>query len=646
LVVATLRAEEFSSDHPLTALLAALRRAAQLSELALGPLSADETASLAALTVEQALTPQQSIRLYQETEGNPLFVVEMARYGLDTGEQGMETPDQPAPQHPVVPVPPSLPPKIHAVLHARLAQLSPEARELVGLAATIGREFTFPVLASASDQGGDALVRSLDELWQRHIVREQGVAGYDFTHDKLREVAYTSQSAARRRLLHRRVAEALEVVHGTTLDAVSGQIAAHYELAGLFERAVPYYRHAADAARQLYANLDAIRYCRRALALLEGPAAPSPALAAELHERLGDILHWTARYDEARVAFQQAVAAIPAAESVSQAQLHRKIGNSWRDQYRYPEALLAYADAERALGAVPSEPSPEWWQAWIQVQLEINLVHYWLGQVSESDRLRVRLQPAVEQHGTPGQRAVYFQNIVWIEFRRNHSVATAETVALIKAALAAQQETGNQAGIPAAQFGVGFALLWSGDPQGAMDSLQMALRQAEQTGDMSLQARCLTYLTVALRQCLQIEETQRYAERSLEVATAAHMPEYIAIAKANQAWAAWHVGDLIQTQELGRAALELWRQLPVGHASAPFQWLALWPLIARALRDGELSLAVDHARALLDPTQQRVPDALSASLERATQAWESGAPESARAVLHQSLALAQQMRYL
>jgi hypothetical protein len=106
--------------------------------------------------------------------------------------------------------------------------------------------------------------------------------------------------------------------------------------------------------------------------------------------------------------------------------------------------------------------------------VEINLV-YWLGQVSESDRLRVRLQPAVEQHGTPGQRAVYFQNIVWIEFRRNHSVATAETVALIKAALAAQQETGNQAGIPAAQFGVGFALLWSGDPQGAMEPLQIAL---------------------------------------------------------------------------------------------------------------------------------------------------------------------------
>ena len=52
---------------------------------------------------------------------------------------------------------------------------------------------------------------------------------------------------------------------------------------------------------------------------------------------------------------------------------------------------------------------------------------------------------------------------------------------------------------------------------------------------MSLRARCLTYLTIAYRQCAQVEETRHYAARNLEVATLAHMPEYIAMAKANQA---------------------------------------------------------------------------------------------------------------
>ena len=134
--------------------------------------------------------------------------------------------------------------------------------------------------------------------------------------------------------------------------------------------------------------------------------------------------------------------------------------------------------------------------------------------------------------------------------------------------------------------------------------------------------------------------------RSLEVATVAHMPEYVGIAKANQAWLAQRAGDRGLAQELGDAALELWHQLPAGHASAPFQWLARWPLIAVALREEQVSLAIDNARALLDPGQQRLPNALAASLEQAIQAWDGGTPESACALLRQSLALAQQLHYL
>ncbi len=92
----------------------------------------------------------------------------------------------------------------------RLGQLSPAARELAGLAATIGRAFTFPVLQAAGNGDEDDLVRGLDELWQRRIVRERGADAYDFSHDKLREAAYAALSPARRRLLHRQVAQALE----------------------------------------------------------------------------------------------------------------------------------------------------------------------------------------------------------------------------------------------------------------------------------------------------------------------------------------------------------------------------------------------------------------------------------------------------
>lgn len=60
------------------------------------------------------------------------------------------------------------------VIQARLAQLSNEARELAGLAATIGRQFSLAVLSHASQHPEETLVRALDELWQRRIVREVG----------------------------------------------------------------------------------------------------------------------------------------------------------------------------------------------------------------------------------------------------------------------------------------------------------------------------------------------------------------------------------------------------------------------------------------------------------------------------------------
>ena len=349
LVVGTARAEGFGGvtdgvahdgdDHPLTALMSALHGDGQLTELELGPLDAGETASLAAFMAERDLTSEQAARLFQETEGNPLFVVETLRFGLETRDQGSETGGGRAVQQSPIRNLPSLPPKVHAVLQSRLSQLSANARALAGLAAAIGREFTWPVLAHASDQDEQALVHSLDELWQRRIVRDipgRDTPAYDFTHDKLREVAYNSQSATRRRLLHQRIAQAMESVHGPALDAVSGQIATHYELAGRFEQAIPHYQRAAAVAQRVYANADAIRTYRRALALLatsgQATSGQDQGTAARLHEGLGDIWHWTCQYEQARADFRQALDVTPQLEAIHRARLLRKIGNTWREQ--------------------------------------------------------------------------------------------------------------------------------------------------------------------------------------------------------------------------------------------------------------------------------------------------------------------------
>jgi eukaryotic-like serine/threonine-protein kinase len=188
--------------------------------------------------------------------------------------------------------------------------------------------------------------------------------------------------------------------------------------------------------------------------------------------------------------------------------------------------------------------------------------------------------------------------------------------------------------------------LWSGDPLGALEPLQAALAIAEQTGDLSLQARCLTYLAIAQRQCRRVAEAEQAAMRSLAAATAAHMPEYIGTAQANLAWVAWKTGTFEQARRHGSAALEAWQQLPTAHGSVQIQWTALCPLIVLALDAGEIASAIDYVRRLLDPAQQRLPDALTTLFEQALLAWEHDDPEQVLPLLQQATALAQQLHYL
>ena len=135
------------------------------------------------------------------------------------------------------------------MLVGRLLQISDSARGFVELAATIGREFTLDLLIGVSNTDAESAVRALDELWHKRIMREHGTNSYDFTHDKLREVAYGEISAPQRRMLHSRVAQALETIHADDLDGVSGS----HPTAGVraVRQALPWYQRAAAVAQRL-----------------------------------------------------------------------------------------------------------------------------------------------------------------------------------------------------------------------------------------------------------------------------------------------------------------------------------------------------------------------------------------------------------
>ena len=654
LLIGTVRAEEIRPGHPLVALLDALQRDGLVTEVTLGPLTTTETTSLAEHIMGHHLDPALANTLYHETEGNPLFVVEMARAGT-VGQREREDADAISPR-PLLTHPASaLPPVVQTVLATRLAQLTPVAHDMANVAAVIGREFPVSVLARASGESDETVVRGLDELWQRRIVREQGAGAaetYDFSHDKLREQIYESLSPAYRRLLHRHVAEAFKAVYGEDQDAVSGQIAAHYEHGGLHAQAIPYYHRAGEATRRLYANAEAIHAFERAAALLDAHA-PEQArqdwpweTAAQVYESLGDVSTELGCAQEASQAYHHAMTCVPEQARLWQARLHRKTASSWNHASTNPHDLFpvtarqAFQDAERILTQAADPSSPVWRQEWIELQF----AQIWPLRWSADDMTATidKARPIVEQHGTEEQREFLAYAIATRDFIRNRYVTTMseQKMSSRRAAIAAIQQTGNKSKLGVYHLAFGIALLCSGHLDEAEEQLGQALRVGEQIGGARLQARCLTFLPFIFRRRGQVEQVRRILTQAQVIGAARNN----SILTGHRAWVAWRDGNLAEAEIAGRTSVE--EEPYQQRESNLFQWVGRWPLIGVALAQGKIAAAMNDARLLLDPSQQPPPEHMGALLEAALCAWDAGQQEEAHTLLQQAVPLAEQGGYL
>ena len=257
--------------------------------------------------------------------------------------------------------------------------------------------------------------------------------------------------------------------------------------------------------------------------------------------------------------------------------------------------------------------------------------------------MAARAQPAAERYGTPVLRAWLILALVGTAMRRDRYAIADETLALARAAEAACQEARNPFHIALSHLALGWCYLLRGEPLDAERDLQAMLALTERTGDVHNRVYALTWLTVVRRMRGQVDAVRDYAARTLEAATTAHMPEQVALAQANQAWVAWREGNLAEAEELGQAAIRSWQRSQWAYA---FQWTALWPLLVVALEKDRVPEALDHARALLDPQQQRLPGELEAALERSIQVGDEGPPEKVRPCLQQAIDLAQVLGYL
>jgi tetratricopeptide (TPR) repeat protein len=278
LVALTMREEELLDAAAVRRTLEELRRDGHAVEVTLAPLSGEETAILVR-SLSKVGTDDEALRTLQAnvwriSEGNPFMIIEACRALAHAPALGSATL--------------SLPERVREVIAARLERLGDHALQLAEVGAVIGRAFDFGLLQRSSMLDERDAATATEELVRRRIFHGVGEQ-LDFTHDRIREVVYARLLSARRRLLHRDVAAAIESLPAEDVAEQTERLAHHALRGDLLDTAVTYLRQASLRAVARSANREAVAHLEQALDTLrrlpETPAAAELAIDLRLELR-------------------------------------------------------------------------------------------------------------------------------------------------------------------------------------------------------------------------------------------------------------------------------------------------------------------------------------------------------------------------
>jgi adenylate cyclase len=613
------------------------------------PLTGDESRSL----FEQILkidNEQTRNLILDRAEGNPFFLEELIRSLIDSGAL-ISGGDRLVPAREIGAL--DVPETLQSTLMTRIDRLNAPIKSTLQRASVVGRIFQERVLGCLQRDDATKLADSLGELQRREFVRlnEDGAADeldreYLFKHAITHDVAYNSLLLARRRELHKRVAETLEEFFPDRLDDLSATLGYHYERAESPARAIHYLEKAGDRARATFGNAEAIAFYRSAIAQIDRVRENDFAkgeIGARLNESLGDILTLVGEHDESRVAFDRGLGCLTDASVLWRSRLFRKIGHTHNWQRHYQDAERSYELADTELAKESENKSSRWWEEKVQIQLERMHLLYWQGMATEMRTLAKQYQSAAAEHGTPIQRSKFFlmQSLSLLTGSRYRP--SEECLNLAQLAVGASEATDDLSETSHVRFVLGLVTLFRGNFGEAIAHFAAALQISQRCGDLVTEARCLTYLAVAHRRNGDVDLAKQFADRTLALASKLQMAEYVAMAKANLAWVSWKERHLNDCEKLGTEALDLWHGMEDPYS---FDWMALFPLMAAAIARNQIEHAIKFADGLFSENQHPINDEVMAATKQAIHSWKNGDGVLAESQLGTALQTAERNHYI
>jgi predicted ATPase len=231
----------------------------QQTTLALNRLTRRQVGELIRKKSANSLPESLLEQIYDRTGGVPLFVEEFTRLAQETGTLDKR----------------EIPATLQDLVMARLDRMEGE-REVAQVAATLGREFSYELLAAVAAMEESALQAELAKLVQAEILYSKGTPPrcvYIFKHALLEDAAYNSLVKGKRQEFHKRIGEALEARFPQTVATQPELVAHHYTEANQGDKAAAYWLKAGVRSRDRSANIEAIGHLTKGLALADAFAS-------------------------------------------------------------------------------------------------------------------------------------------------------------------------------------------------------------------------------------------------------------------------------------------------------------------------------------------------------------------------------------
>ena len=621
-----------------------LRRSPAVRTVELRPLPDSAARDLARALIGTEVSEEVVAAVLGSADGNPLFLEERLAALLETGALTRDDDGwglREGSGH-------AVPQVLDRLIRSRIDRLGPVAQDVVRVAAVLGPEFPAVLLEAVCrrERAAAELQPALDELRGSGILQPVGShheEAYRFRHALLQDAAYYGLLRADRRRLHGHAAMALVASHHSA-DEVAAVVGRHFAAAGDGPQAIRYLEVAGDRATWAFANDEAIKAYEEGLAVSEELGDADSG--ARLQAKLANVLWRTARRDETRAAFTEALRLakqLPEPGRLREAHLLTRLGRLEMADHRYDAAARALDAAAALLGDQPGETAAEA-DVWLELMID-GRAEYHLQRRDVDSELAIleAVRPVLEARGNATRRYGFYLQLACQRVVRDRLRGSEQAMADARRALAAAQESRDTKDIGYATNFLGWITCLAGDPARGRAHLLAAVEIAERVGETVLLASCLDSLLMVALAGHDLEVARELAPRAVEAARPLGRQQ-VTWVRAPLAWLAWQDGN---ADEVLRIAAELGPVEGAGPLTGiRREWVHLLPSAAVHLDRADVASAVAAARPVLGPAQQALPDELAGAIEAACRAWDAGRPGGAEIALSAGLDLARDLGFL